>query len=178
MLDLFWLVNAIILLFAIAHNFCPSVFVKLSVIVNVWDQSHKPKQAKVDFAVFVSAMFWWSWIIPSASTHWTRTNADTKFFVSIQANSENCGPPLGNNFDLEVGQRSRSQRSINWKGLVQWSCMPNINALSFILQKIWARLKFLWQTKGQTDEQTDGRMSFNVPCFRFRERRGTKTRSA
>ena len=33
--------------------------------------------------------------------------------------------------------------------------MPNINALSLILQKIWARLKFLWQTDrhtGQTDE--------------------------
>ena len=26
-----------------------------------------------------------------------------------QANSENCGPPLGNKFDLEVGQRSRSR---------------------------------------------------------------------
>ena len=28
---------------------------------------------------------------------------------TIQANSENCGPPLSNKFDLEVGQRSRSR---------------------------------------------------------------------
>ena len=55
----------------------------------------------------------------------------------------------------------------NRKGLSQGSCMPNINALSLILQKIWARLKFLWQTDGWTD----GQMSFNVP--RFRERQGT-----
>ena len=33
-----------------------------------------------------------------------------------QANLENCGPPPGNNFDLEVGQRSRSQHGVNWKG--------------------------------------------------------------
>ena len=35
-----------------------------------------------------------------------------------QANSENCGPPPGSNFDLEVGQRSRSRsrHGVNWKG--------------------------------------------------------------
>ena len=42
---------------------------------------------------------------------------------------------------------------INRRGFSQGSCIPNIHALSFIPQKIWARLKFLWQT--------DGRMSFN-----------------
>ena len=50
-----------------------------------------------------------------------------------QANSKNCGPPPVNKFDLEIGQRSRSQSS----------CIPNINALSLILQKIRTRLKFL-----------------------------------
>ena len=41
------------------------------------------------------------------------------------------------------------------KGLSQGTCMPNINALSLILQKIWARFKFLWQT----DRKTDRRMN-------------------
>ena len=69
--------------------------------------------------------------------------------------------------DIEIGQRSRSQYGTNRKGLSQWSFIPNINAVSLKLQQIWARLKFLWQTEGQTDR----RMSFNVP--RFRGRRGT-----
>ena len=87
--------------------------------------------------------------------------------------SQNSGPPPGNKFDLEIWQRSRSYNGINRKGLSQWSCIPNINALLLILQTIWARFKFLWQTEGQTDGQTDRRMRFNVP--RFRERRGTTT---
>ena len=39
----------------------------------------------------------------------------------IQANSKNCGPPLGNKFDLEIGQRSRSRspHGTNRKGLLQ-----------------------------------------------------------
>ena len=74
-----------------------------------------------------------------------------------QANVENCGPPRGNKFDLEKGQRSRRRprHGANWKGLSQWPCKSNINALSLILQKIWARLKFLWQTEGWRDGQTD-----------------------
>ena len=64
-----------------------------------------------------------------------------------RANSENCSPPPSNNFDLEVGQRS--WHGVNWKGLSQRSCMPYINALSLILQKIWARLSFC-------DRQTEG----------------------
>ena len=55
----------------------------------------------------------------------------------------------GNKFDLEVGERSKSTHGTNQKGLSQGSCMPNINGLSLILQKIWVRLKFLWQTDGQ-----------------------------
>ena len=78
----------------------------------------------------------------------------------------NCGPPPCNSFDLEIGPRS--WYGANWKGLSQGSCMPNINALSLILQKIWARLKFL----GRTDRGTDRRMSSNVPLFC--KRRGTK----
>ena len=62
----------------------------------------------------------------------------------------------------------RSQFGTNKKGLSQWSFIPNINAVSLKLQKIWARLKFLWQR----DRRIDRQMSFNVP--RFRERRGTK----
>ena len=50
-------------------------------------------------------------------------------------NSKNCGPPPGNTFDLEIGQRSRSPHGTNRKGLSQWSCMPNINAVSLILRR-------------------------------------------
>ena len=77
--------------------------------------------------------------------------------------AKKCGPPHGNIFDLRIGKRSRSPYGTNRNDLSQGSCMPNINALSFILQKIWARFKILWQT--------DGQMSFNFP--RFRERRRT-----
>ena len=57
---------------------------------------------------------------------------------SLKANSKNCGPPPGNKFDLEVGQRSgsRSPHGTNGKDLSQGLCMPNINALSLILQEI------------------------------------------
>ena len=79
--------------------------------------------------------------------------------------------PAGNNFDLKEGQRSRSksQHGVTWKGLSQGSCMPNINALSLIIQKIWVRLKFLCSTDGQRE----GRMRFNVPTLS--QKRGKKT---
>ena len=62
-----------------------------------------------------------------------------------QANSDNCGPPLGNKFDLEVGQRprSRSRHGTIGKVLSQRTHMPSIKALSVIVQKLWPRLKFL-----------------------------------
>ena len=69
-----------------------------------------------------------------------------------QANSENCGPPLGNKFDLEVGQRSRSRYGTIGKVLSLRTHMPSIKVLPVIVQKLWPRLKFLWQTEGQTDE--------------------------
>ena len=47
---------------------------------------------------------------------------------------------------------SRSWHDANWKDSSQGSCMPNINALSLILEKIWARLKFLWRTDRWTNE--------------------------
>ena len=43
--------------------------------------------------------------------------------------------------------------------------MPSIKALPVIVQKLWPRLKFLWQTDRQTDGLTDGRMRFNVPAL-------------
>ena len=75
--------------------------------------------------------------------------------------------------DLEIGPKVkvRSRHGVNWKGLSQGSCMPNINALSLILM---SKVK-VFVTDGQTyshtctdrrtDGQTDGRMSFNVPTF-------------
>ena len=94
----------------------------------------------------------------------------TFFIQKEQANSKNCGPPPGNKFVLEIGQRSRSSHGTNRKGLSQEWCMPNINALSLILQKIWARLKFVWQTDGQMDE-------WDLMSPRFRESGGQKRRS-
>ena len=62
-----------------------------------------------------------------------------------QANSENCGPPLGNKFDLEKGQTSlsRSRHGTTGKVLSQGTHMPSIKALSVIVHKLWPRLKFL-----------------------------------
>ena len=97
-----------------------------------------------------------------------------------QANSENCGPPLGNKFDLEVGQRSllRSRHGTIGKVLSQRIHMPSIKALPVIVQKLWPRLKFLWRTDGQTDRGTDGqtdrRMRFNVPVLS--RKRGTTSK--
>ena len=73
----------------------------------------------------------------------------------FEANLENCGPTPSNNFDLKVGQRSRSWNGANWKGLSQGSCMANISALSLIHQKIWASFKFLWWTDRQREGQTN-----------------------
>ena len=147
-----------------------NVHYKVCQVINVANYWHRlnfnvPVQSRgwlffsYHYSTFVGTLDRWTTIQPS----WEKKN----IFLSKQANSENCGPPRGNKFDLEKGRRSRSQNGANWKGLSQGTCMPNINALSLILQKIWARLKFLWQTDGGTDGQTegqkDGRMSFNVP---------------
>ena len=82
-----------------------------------------------------------------------------------QANSENCGPPLDNKFDLEVGQRSlsRSRHGTIRKVLSQRTHMPSIKALSVIVQKLWPRLVFV----------TDRRMRLNVPTLL--RKRGTIT---
>ena len=78
-----------------------------------------------------------------------------------------------NKFDLEIGQRSRSWHGVNGRGLSQGSCMPNINALSLILQNIvaafrgmhlspakhsyaWLPRKCDYRTDRWTDRQTDG----------------------
>ena len=58
-------------------------------------------------------------------------------FLTKQANSENCGPPPSNNFDLEVGQRSRSGHGAIWKGLSQGSTfakelLQSINILDIL----------------------------------------------
>ena len=57
-------------------------------------------------------------------------------------------------FDLEVVQssRSRSRHGIIGEVLSQRTHMPSIKALPVIVQKLWPRLKFLWQTDGLTNE--------------------------
>ena len=95
----------------------------------------------------------------------------------LQANSENCGPPLGNKFDLEVGQRSpsRSQHGTTGKVLSQGTHMPSFKALSVIVQKLWQRLKFLWQTDRQTDGRTGGQTDeWELISPRFPESGGQK----
>ena len=92
-----------------------------------------------------------------------------------QANLENCDPPLGNKFDLEVVQRSpwRSRYGTTRKVLSQGTHMQSINlkALSVIVQKLWPRLKFLWQTDRQRDRLTD---EWDLMSSRFRESGGQK----
>ena len=57
--------------------------------------------------------------------------------------------------------RSRSKLSsrhcANWKDFFQGPLMQNINVISCTLQKILARLEFVWQTEGRTDKPIHGR---------------------
>ena len=74
-----------------------------------------------------------------------------------QANSENCGPPLGNKFDLEVGQRSPS-RSRHWyhqKGLVTKNTHAKYQIPTCKIAKVMAKVK-VFVKDGRTDRQTDG----------------------
>ena len=84
-------------------------------------------------------------------------------------------PRSATKFDLEVGQksRSRSHHGTIGKVLSQRTHMPSVKALPVIVQKLWPRLKFLWQTDRRTDRGTDGRMRFNVPTLS--RKRGTIT---
>ena len=106
------------------------------------------------------------------------TISSCSFLVMLtQANSENCGPPLGNKFDLEVGQRSpsRSRHGTTGKVLSQGTHMPSIKALSVIVQKLWPRLKFLWQTDRGRDGRTEGQTDeWDLMSPRFRESGGQK----
>ena len=73
---------------------------------------------------------------------------------NMQANSENCGPPLGNKFDLEVGQRSpsRSRHGTIGKVLSQRTHMPSIKALPVKVQKFIVMAKVKVFCDRQTDE--------------------------
>ena len=76
-----------------------------------------------------------------------------------QANSENCGPPPGNKFELEVGQgQGHNMVPIEKKN----HCSIINTSVDMSQVKVFV-----------TDRRTDRRMSFNVP--RFRERRGAIT---
>ena len=106
----------------------------------------------------------------------TLTFALTFFkWTSGNKNWENCGPPLGNKFDLGKGQRSpsRSRHGTTRKVLSQGTHMPIIKALSVIVQKLWPRLKFLWQTDRQTHRQRD---EWDLMSPRFRESGGPRKR--
>ena len=58
-----------------------------------------------------------------------------------------------NKFNLQVGKRQRLPHGTSRKDLTQGSCMPKINALSSILQKIWSRS--FWQTDRQPNWRTN-----------------------
>ena len=72
---------------------------------------------------------------------------------------------------ITVGQRSspRSRHGTIGKVLSQRTHMPNIKVLPIIVQKLWPRLKFLWQTDRRTN--SNRRMRFNVPMLS--RKRGT-----
>ena len=114
------------------------------------------------------------WHILRLAVEWRQIHVpsyDVIWNIAGNKNSENCGPPLGNKFDLEVGQRSpsRSRHGTIGKVLSQGTHMPSIKALSVIAQKLCSRLKFLWQTDRQTDRQTD---EWDLMSPRFRESGG------
>ena len=70
-------------------------------------------------------------------------------FWMIHTQSENCDSPSSHKWPLSRWM-VKVMACVIWKGLSQGSCIPNMNALSLILQKIWHLLSFA--TKGQTDE--------------------------
>ena len=84
-------------------------------------------------------------------------------FIEKQANSRNCGPPPGNKFDLEIGQRSKSPHGTNRKGLVT-RIMPAKNQCSIInTSEDMSQVK-VFVTDRQTEGQTNGRTNeFQCP---------------
>ena len=121
------------------------------------------------FALLASQKLWFILIIVASAKYdyitliGVTSNIFTASFLNLgindlelwpwKANSENSGPLCGEKFDPEVCQMSRSLHTVKWKGLSQGSCKPYINALSLVLQKIWARFKFMWHSDKCTDGQ-------------------------
>ena len=93
-----------------------------------------------------------------------------------QANSENCGPPLANKFDLEVGQRSRSRSRHGTIGKVLSQRMhTKYQSSTCNGAKVMAKVK-IFVTDRLTDGLTDRRMRFNVPALS--QKRGAIKNSA
>ena len=86
----------------------------------------------------------------------------------LKANSENCGPPLGNKFDLEVGQRSRSKSR---HGTIGKDTHAKYQSSTCNSAKVIAKVKFLWQTDSSYDRLTD---EWDLMSPRFRESGGQK----
>ena len=98
----------------------------------------------------------------------------------LQANSENCGPPLGNKFDLEVGSKV-TVKVTTWyhrKGLVTKNTHAKYQSSTCNSAEVMAKVKVFVtdrQTEGRTEGRTDRRMRFNVPAL-SRKRGTTITR--
>ena len=89
---------------------------------------------------------------------------------SEQANSENCGLPLGNKFDLE-GRSKVTVKVTTWyhlKGLFTKNTHAKYQSSTCNSAKVMAKVKVFL-----TDRQTDRRMRFNVPALS--RKRGTKS---
>ena len=77
-----------------------------------------------------------------------------------QANSENCGPPLGNKFDLEVGKKVKVKVT-TWyhgKGLVTKNTRAKYQSSTCNSAKVMAKVKVFVtdrQRDRRRDEQTD-----------------------
>ena len=88
-----------------------------------------------------------------------------------QANSENCGPPRGNKFDLENSQRSR--HGANWKGLLQGPGMPKYQCSNFNTSEDMSQVKVFVTDRG-TDKGTDGQTDeWDLMSPAFSKVRGT-----
>ena len=70
------------------------------------------------------------------------------------------------------GQGHKVKIGIDGKGLSQGIHMWNMKAVPITVQKLWPRLKFLWQRDGGTDGRTD-EWDLMSPTFYF-VKRGTK----
>ena len=75
---------------------------------------------------------------------------------------------------LSIKDRNVIDLGVIWKGFISWLCMPNMESLSFMFQKLWPILTFFAtesnnhrQTGRKSHRQIDRRTGKNVRCPRI-----------